>query len=76
MKNRSILFAWATIMEMRISAQAVARTILRGFEQVEPLSPEEARRVQFALENSGVQDATTRFVAAFSKVILKQVTTE
>jgi len=74
--EKYMINAWDTIMNMRISAQAVARTILSNFEQVKPLTKEEAERVQFALEKCGVEDATSRFVAGFSKLILKQVTSE
>ena len=66
---------WYTVMKtLRVSAQAVARTILRNFENVKPLSKDEAMRIQYALENSGVQDATTRLSAGIGRIFLKTVT--
>lgn len=66
---------WNNVMKtLRISGQAVGRMLLKRFEDVKPLTKEEAERVQLALENSGVPDATTRLTAGFSRILLKQVT--
>jgi hypothetical protein len=65
---------WNAVMKMRISPQAVARTILSNFETVKPLTKEEAEQVQLALNNSGVTDATTRLTAGFSRAVLKMIT--
>ncbi len=67
--------SWVHIMNtLRVSAQAVARTILSNFENVKPLTRDEARRIQSALENSGVPNATTRLNATWGKIVLKAVT--
>ena len=47
---------------------------MANLQDVKPLTKEEAERVQYALENSDVHDATTRFSAGFSRIILKQET--
>ena len=66
---------WVSTMKtLRISAQAVARTLLSNFETVKPLSKDEAERIQTALEKSGVPDAATRLNAGWSKILLKAVT--
>ena len=59
---------------LRLSARAVARSILANLSTVEPLTKEEAERIQLALDNSGVQDATTRLNAGFTRIVLKRVT--
>lgn len=59
---------------LRVSAQAVARIILRNFEKVKPLTPGEAERVFLALENAGVEDASTRLTATIGRILLKEVT--
>ena len=63
-----------TMNKLRVSAQAVARTLLRNFETVKPLTRDEAKRIQSALENSGVPNATTRLNATLGKIVLKAVT--
>lgn len=61
-------------MNMRISAQAVARTLLSNFDKHAPLSKSEAERIHDALENSGVQDAATRLNAGWSRLLLEWIT--
>ena len=74
MKTGVYFAVWNTVMKMRISPQAVARTILSNFETVKPLTKEEAERVQLALDKSGVPQATVRYNAGFSRALLKMIT--
>ena len=59
---------------LRISPQAVARSLLSVFDSQQPLSKSEAERVHLALENCGVHDAESRLSAGFIRVALKAVT--
>ena len=61
-------------MKRRINPQAVARTLLSNFDKQKPLTIEEAERIQFALQKSGVPDATNRLSAGFARLILNQIT--
>lgn len=58
---------------LRIAPQAVARSLLDNYGKQKPLSKEEAERIQLALENSGVDEATTRLTAGFAKLLLAQL---
>ena len=74
-KKQSNIMTWYAVMNrFRVSAQAVARTILRNYEPVKPLDKQEAEQVFLALENSGVQDAATRLNATWSRILLKAIT--
>ena len=64
---------WYTVMKIRLSARAVARTLLTTFETYKPLSSEEAEQVRIALEKSGVPEAATRLNATWSKILLRTV---
>lgn len=59
---------------LRLSAQAVARTLVRNFEPYKPLTKAEAAKVQLALENSGVDQASSRLAAGFARLVLTQIT--
>ena len=68
-----MIIVWYTVM-MKLSARAVARTLLTTFETHKPLTTQEAEQVRLALEESGVTDAATRLNATWSQILLKQVT--
>ena len=68
-------WAWKhVIMNMRISAHAVARTLLGNYEKHTPLTATEAARVRLALENTGIPNAVSRFSAGFIRAVLEAVT--
>lgn len=70
-----MIVVWVFIVKtLRLSARGVARSILANLSQVKPLTKEEAERIELALKESGVPDATTRFSAGFTRIVLKQVT--
>lgn len=60
-------------MKLRISQKAVCRSLLAVYENKAPLTEVEAEQVRIALENSGVRNATTRLIAGYARLILKQV---
>jgi hypothetical protein len=68
-----MMSVWKFIMTRRISAHAVARTLLGNFEKHRPLTKSEAERIRLALRLSGVDDATNRLTAGFARLILREV---
>ena len=64
---------WIVMEKLRLSTQAKARGLLARLEKVPRLTKEEAQAIQHALDISGVQDASTKFAAGFSRAILKAV---
>ena len=74
-ENEYRMMLWINVMRaIRISPAGVARTLLRNLDSLKPLNSVEAAAVRDALEKSGVNDATNRLAAGFSRIILKQVT--
>ena len=70
----AIIRLWINVMKrLRISPQAIARTLLSNLDNQKPLTKSEAVMIQLALEKSGVKDANSRLVAGFARLILKQV---
>lgn len=61
-------------MLMRISTKAVARTLLGNFAKHRPLNKDEAKRINIALERSGVENAATRLNAGWARLLLERIT--
>ncbi len=60
-------------MKNRIDKAGIARLHLVRLRGIKELDRDEARRIDIALRNSGVEDATTRLNAGFSRLILKTI---
>jgi len=58
---------------LRISPQAIARTLLSKLDNHKPLTKAEAAKIQLALDNTGIDDAATRLNAGWSRVLLKRI---
>jgi len=60
-------------MKKNIDKAGIARLHLVRLRGIKKLDPDEARRIDIALQNSGVEDATTRLTAGFNRLILKTI---
>ena len=68
------MMSWQEATTMfRVNPQAVCRQLLAQIEDQETLSADEQEKVELALKNCGVPNATTRVLTGASRTVLQML---